>query len=194
VAAHGLTSSQTVGPFFHDCLLREGTWSNELADSRTTGTLIRVRGVVLDGDGEPVPDAVLEIWQADASGQFSRDASSGFSGFSRFGTDDAGQFSFTTIRPGAVASTDGSRQAPHISVAVFARGLMNHLYTRIYFDGDPANPNDPVLGRVPDHRRGTLIARVEPSAGHGLTQQLRFDIVLQGENETVFFDFKAPSR
>lgn len=194
MTSYGLTSSQTVGPFFHDCLLREGTWSNELADSRTPGTLIRVRGVVLDGDGEPVPDAVLEIWQPDANGQFSRGASSGFKGFSRLGTDDAGRFSFTTIRPGGVPSGDGSSQAPHISVAVFARGLMNHLYTRIYFDGDPANPNDPVLSRVPDHRRGTLIARVEPSGGGEPTQQFRFDIVLQGENETVFFDFKAPGR
>jgi len=194
VTAHGLTASQTVGPFFHDCLLREGAWSDVLADSRTPGTLIRIRGVVLDGDGEPVPDAVLEIWQADASGTFSRDDSSGFTGFSRLGTDDNGRFSFTTIRPGVVPLRDGSSQAPHISVAVFARGLMNHLYTRIYFDGDPANPNDPILGRVPEHRRGTLIARVEPSNADDPTQQLRFDIVLQGEGETVFFDFKAPGR
>jgi protocatechuate 3,4-dioxygenase alpha subunit len=194
VAAHGLTSSQTVGPFFHDCLLREGAWSDALADSRTPGTRIHVRGVVLDGDGEPVPDAVLEIWQADASGQFSRGTAPGFSGFGRLGTDDTGRFSFTTIRPGPVPAGVGSRQAPHISVAVFARGLLNHLYTRIYFDGDPANPNDPVLARVPEHRRGTLIARAEPSAGDDRTQHLRFDIVLQGENETVFFDFRAPGR
>jgi protocatechuate 3,4-dioxygenase, alpha subunit len=194
VAAHGLTPSQTVGPFFHDCLLREGAWSDALADSRAPGTRIRVRGVVSDGDGEPVPDAVLEIWQADATGQFSRGAPSSFKGFGRFGTDDAGRFSFTTIRPGAVPSRDGSKQAPHISVAVFARGLMNHLYTRIYFDGDPANPDDPTLRLVPEHRRGTLIARAEPSAGDAMTQELRFDIVLQGENETVFFDFRTSSR
>ena len=191
---HPLTPSQTVGPFFHDCLLRAGAWSDTLADSRTAGTLIRVRGVVLDGDGEPVPDAVLEVWQADATGQFSRGASPGFNGFSRVGTDDAGRFSFTTIRPGAVQLGDGSRQAPHISVAVFARGLMNHLYTRIYFEGDPANPDDPVFRLVPEPRRGTLIARAEPSTGNEKRLEFRFDIVLQGDHETVFFDFKAAGR
>ena len=194
MATRGLTSSQTVGPFFHDCLLREGAWSDALADGRTPGTLIRVSGVVLDGDGEPVPDAVLEVWQADSTGRFSRDAASGFTGFSRIGTDDAGRFSFTTVRPGSVTGSDGGQHAPHISMAIFARGLMNHLHTRIYFDGDPANPNDPVLRRVPEHRRSTLIARADASPDDDATQQLRFDIVLQGEGETVFFDFKAPGR
>jgi protocatechuate 3,4-dioxygenase, alpha subunit len=183
------TPPQTVGPFFHGGLLREGM--NVMASERTEGERIRIEGQVLDGDGAPVTDAIVELWQADAHGHYHHPADRraapedpAFTGFGRCGTDDDGRYWFETIRPGAVPGPHGD-QAQHVNVAVFARGLLHHLSTRIYFEADPAHDTDPVLQRIPEERRGTMIAR---RGGGGRLPTYRFDIVLQGPNETVFFD------
>ncbi len=170
-----VTPSQTVGPFFHDCLLREDRCEGPASDDGNAQ--IRVEGRVIDGDGAAVPDAVIEVWHA--------------AGFARIGTDAEGRFSFSTTRPKHVEFERGTMQAPHVSIAVFARGLMNHLLTRIYFDDDPSTESDPILRLVPEVRRTTLIARRDP--GESLTPLYRFDIVLQGAGETVFFDFRSPA-
>jgi protocatechuate 3,4-dioxygenase alpha subunit len=172
-----LTSSQTVGPFFHDCLFRD-SW-NELVDQETEGR-IRIEGQVYDGDGEPVPDAMVEIWQADASGRYGEGDSS-FIGFGRSATDAEGRYWFETIKPGRV---DGA-QSPHIDVQVFARGLLDQLPTRIYFDDEPGNNGDPVLGGLDEAQRSTLVARATTKEGRAVYV---FDIVLQGDGETAFFD------
>jgi protocatechuate 3,4-dioxygenase alpha subunit len=186
-----LTSSQTVGPFFHDCLLRADARRNVLAGPDTAGARIRIVGTVYDGDGAPVPDAMIEIWQANAAGRYNHPADARdlpldprFSGFGRAGTDADGHYWFETIGPGAVPFDAERMQAPHICVAVFGRGLLNHLYTRLYFADDPATADDPLLALVPAERRATLLA--QPAAGDGV---YRFDIVLQGAGETVFFNF-----
>ena len=130
----------------------------------TSGERIRVEGQVFDGDGAVVPDCMLEIWQADAQGRFSDPQdkralpNSSFKGFGRVGTDAKGGYAFDTIKPGTVPDPDGKPQAPHIVLAVFARGMLLHLYSRIYFDGEAANAADPVLALVPADRRATLIA------------------------------------
>jgi protocatechuate 3,4-dioxygenase alpha subunit len=182
-----LTPSQTVGPFFHsglDC--PDGA---TLVSEHTLGTRVRIEGVVRDGAGDLVSDAVVEIWQANAAGRYlhpddHRDlpVDPAFDGFGRCATDDAGRFAFVTVKPGAVPGPNGSTQAPHMLVSVLARGLLTRLVTRLYFDDEPANVSDPVLALVPQDRRATLIAT---RSGDGL---YRFDIVLQGERETVFFD------
>jgi protocatechuate 3,4-dioxygenase alpha subunit len=165
------TPSQTVGPFFNIGLPGEGH-SELVAEGG-----LRIEGVVYDGEGEPVVDALIEIWQADAAGRYP-DGSSEFRGFGRSETDEEGRFSFVTVKPG---SCDGV-QAPHISVAVFARGLLKHVPTRIYFpDESEANEADPVLSSVDPELRPTLVAREDDDV-------LRFDIRLQGDGETVFFD------
>jgi protocatechuate 3,4-dioxygenase alpha subunit len=172
----GPTPSQTIGPFFHDALLDEDR--SELVASDHPGA-IRIEGAVYDGAGDPVSDAMVEIWQADPAGRYDE----GFSGFGRTGTDAGGSFSFVTVKPGPVPGPVGGTQAPHIMVSVFARGLLKRLVTRIYFpDEGDANASDPVLSAIedPEHRR-TLVARDEGGA-------LRFDIRLQGENETAFFE------
>ena len=172
----GPTPSQTIGPFFHDALLDEDR--SELVASEHPGA-IRIEGTVYDGAGDPVPDAMVEIWQADPAGRYDE----GFSGFGRSDTVDGGSFSFVTVKPGPVPGPDGGTQAPHITVSVFARGLLKRLVTRIYFpDEGDANASDPVLTSIedPDYR-GTLIARDDGGA-------LRFDIRLQGENQTAFFE------
>ena len=177
MTARPLTPSQTVGPFFHDCLLRDGARRGAIT-ADTGGPAIRIGGRVIDGDGVGVPDAVLEVWHHDW--------------FARLGTDEGGRFSFETVRPAALPFDRTTMQAPHLSVAVFARGLMNHLYTRIYFEDDAATAADPIFFRhVPEARRATLVAVAAVDGGHGLTRSYRFDIVLQGDGETVFFDFGA---
>ena len=194
-ATPGLTPSQTVGPFFLNCLLRDDARRNVLTGARTVGERIRIEGRVLDGDGTGVPDAMVEIWQANAAGRYrhpadqrnNRPLDPDFIGFGRSGTDDAGAFWFDTIRPGAVPFEGDRMQAPHIGLHVFARGLLNHLTTRLYFDGDPANASDPVLLRVPEARRSTLLAHRAPAAATGLAVY-HLDIVLQGPGETVFFN------
>lgn len=188
-----LTSSQTVGPFFHNCLLCTELQRNVLAPSEAIGERIRIEGRVLDGDGQVVPDALIEIWQANHHGRYNHHADTtdslldhAFSGFGRTGTDVEGAYWFETIKPGRVAFDDNTLQSPHICVALFARGLLNHLYTRIYFADDPANADDPVLRCVPVERRPTLLA--QPDSDGDASVVFRFDIVLQGAGETVFFN------
>jgi protocatechuate 3,4-dioxygenase alpha subunit len=141
-------------------------------------------------DGAVIADCMLEIWQADAQGRFSDPQdkralpNSSFKGFGRCGTDQTGGYAFDTIKPGPVPDPDGKLQAPHILLAVFARGMLLHLYTRIYFDDEAAKAGDSVFALVPAHRRATLIAKRKIGAGHVYT----FDVHLQGDNETVFFD------
>jgi len=192
----GITPSQTVGPFFAYGLTPTGRYewndafTNNLVTPDATGERIRIEGQVFDGDGKPVPDCMLEIWQADASGNFAdpKDSralpNSRFRGFGRCGTGANGEYVFDTIKPGQVPDPDGKPQAPHILVAVFARGMLLQNYTRIYLDGEASNAADPVMALVPAERRATLIARRVP--GGSATYQ--FDIHLQGDGETVFFD------
>lgn len=170
------TASQTVGPYFHIGLDR--LYMADLAGS-TAGEKFTIRGHVLDGDGKPVSDALIELWQAGPDGRF---AQPGFAGFGRIATDAEGAFRFVTLKPGAVPGVDGKPQAPHIAVHVFMRGLLRHLVTRIYFPDETANATDAVLALVPAARRATLVAR---TAGPGL---LEWNVILQGGDETVFFD------
>ena len=190
----GVTPSQTVGPYFAYGLAPNGKYewndafTGNLVTPDTSGDRIRVAGVVYDGDGAPIVDCMLEIWQADAQGRFSdpqdkrAQPNNSFKGFGRVGTDGRGCFAFDTIKPGVVADPDGKPQAPHIVLAVFARGMLLHLYTRIYFEDETANVADPVLALVPADRRTTLIAK---RTGNGI---YTFDVHLQGDKETVFFD------
>ena len=179
-----VTPSQTVGPF-----LRIGLdWLNsaELADD-VPGERITIEGRVLDADGAPVPDALLEFWQASPQGVYARVRPSqpgAFTGFGRVPTDDDGGFRFSTVKPGRVPAPDGTLQAPHIVVTIFMRGLLKHLVSRIYFSDDPANAVDMVLKLVPLERQRTLIARRAESGEARLT----WNVVLQGADETVFFD------
>jgi protocatechuate 3,4-dioxygenase alpha subunit len=171
------TASQTVGPFVHIGMARH--YRDCLAPPGTEGERVTVEGRVLDGDGRPVTDAVVEVWQADPHGHY---AGTAFHGFGRVPTDGQGVFRFTTVKPGRVPGPDGSLQAPHLLVAVFARGLLRHVLTRMYFPDEPGNATDPVLALVPEDRRPTLVARAR---GAGV---LAWDVVLQGQDETVFFD------
>jgi protocatechuate 3,4-dioxygenase, alpha subunit len=176
------TPSQTIGPFFHDALLDRDR--SELV-SPDHPEAIRIDGTVYDGEGEPVSDAMVEIWQANTAGRYDHptDDSEDFSGFGRSGTDAGGEFSFLTVKPGPVPGPDGQLQAPHVMVSVFARGLLKRLVTRIYFpDEEEANAVDSVLCSIEDPQlRRTLIARGEGDA-------LRFDIHLQGDGQTAFFE------
>jgi len=192
----GITPSQTVGPFFAYGLTPTGRYewndafTNNLVTSDATGERIRIEGHVFDGDGKPVPDCMLEIWQADAQGRFvdPKDnralPNTKFRGFGRCGTGANGEYVFDTIKPGQVPGPDGRPQAPHILVAIFARGMLLHNYTRIYFDGEAANDADAVLALVPADRRATLIAKRDS----GNNAVYRFDIHLQGDDETAFFE------
>lgn len=192
-----ITPSQTVGPYFAYGLTPKPTYdwpeliTNNLLTPDVSGERIRIEGRVLDGDGAPLRDSMLEIWQADASGRYAHplDArglpNSAFRGHGRTGTNDDGHFFFETIKPGAVPGPDGRMQAPHISLTVFARGMLKHCNTRIYFQGEPSNNSDPILALVPAERRPTLIARREERDS---TVAYVFDVNLQGEKETVFFE------
>jgi protocatechuate 3,4-dioxygenase, alpha subunit len=182
-----LTPSQTVGPYLSIGLIREHIGSSLVPDDDPRA--IRIRGRVLDGNGDPVPDGMVEIWQANAAGRYASPADArgevpleeGFQGFGRSGTVDDGRFEFVTVKPGKVPMPDGRLQAPHIVVGVFARGLLKRLVTRLYFpDEEEANAADPVLAGLDDGERATLIARSEDGA-------LRFDIQLQGDGQTTFF-------
>lgn len=179
------TPSQTVGPFF---ALEGGmVWPDgpEVVAEGTEGA-ITVRGRLTDGGGAPVPDAIVEIWQADEQGRFPqgdpRGSETAFRGLGRCATAPEGGFWFRTVKPAALPTPAGEAEAPHINVSVLARGLLHRLVTRIYFpDEAEANGNDPVLSAVDEHRRETLVATAEADGGY------RFDIRLQGDGETVFF-------
>jgi protocatechuate 3,4-dioxygenase, alpha subunit len=177
------TPHQTIGPFFGFALPYEG--GAELVDPADPEA-IRIRGTVRDGSSEPVGDAMLEIWQADPAGRYpaptDRRANGEFGGFGRVQTAEDGGFTIVTVKPGAVAGPNGVLQAPHLLVGIFARGILKHLVTRIYFPGDPAAlAADPVLSRVESDRRQLLVA--EPAG-----DALRFDIHLQGDLETPFLE------
>ena len=180
------TSSQTIGPYLHIGM----TWlvDENMAAEGVAGERITVTGRVVDGDGAPVTDAMLEIWQANAHGRYAHPedtrnlpADERFSGWGRVFTDEDGRFRFHTVKPGRVPSPDGTLQAPHLNVTIFMRGLLKHLMTRVYFDGDPANASDALLASVPKARAGTMLARRS-----GAT--LEWNVALQGPGETVFFD------
>jgi protocatechuate 3,4-dioxygenase alpha subunit len=185
------TPSQTVGPFFSLGLTRKPL--NIIAPANAEGQHIRIEGQIVDGDGKPVPDAMVEIWQANSYGRYNhpddkqeKPLDHNFMGWGRCGTDADGLYFFETIKPGPVPGNDGSAQAPHLNVALFARGMLVHAFTRIYFGGDSRNETDPVLLSIKDKsRRATLIAPVKNQDGKTV---YRFDIRLQGQNETVFFD------
>lgn len=204
-ALFGQTPWQTVGPFFHYGLPWKGgadlVGTSEMGarpelmppehyvlaspspKGEISGEVIILEGVVLDADGEVIPDAMVEIWQADASGRYADGSdNTGFVGFGRASTGEDGVYRFRTVRPGSI----GEGHAPHIAIGLFGRGLLKRLVTRAYFMGDEANADDAVLALVPAARRDTLMARkVRDEAGAAVW---RFDIILQGANETVFFD------
>jgi protocatechuate 3,4-dioxygenase alpha subunit len=200
-----ITPSQTVGPFFAYGLTPVGrnkwdpngtySWKETVGDNLitpdVTGQKIRIEGRITDGDGLPINDAMLEIWQADARGRYAHARgeqlrpNAKFTGFGRSATDKDGVFSFDTVKPGAVAGPNGKPQAPHVVFCIFSRGMLRQVYTRLYFSDEAANATDQVLNLVPADRRGTLIAHKQPGEGVSL---YRFDIRVQGDNETVFFD------
>ncbi len=184
------TPSQTVGPFFHFCLTSEECSVSRIAGPEAEGERVKLTVCVTDGDSLLLDDSMIEIWQADAAGKYNhpddnqnKACDPRFLGFGRMGTGDDGCCQFETIRPGTVPGPGNSVQAPHLNVAVFARGMLKQLYTRIYFAGDPANEHDPVLALVPPERRETLMAQPAAPAG-----AWRFNVRLQGDQETVFFD------
>ena len=180
------TPSQTIGPFFAVLLPFA---SNELVPPGAPDA-IELRGRVTDGAGAPVADALIELWQANEFGRYANPADDrelplreGFSGFGRCPTNERGEYRFVTVLPGAVPYDSERHQAPHLSLTLFARGLLRELRTRVYFAGEPRNAHDPVLGELADDARATLIAAAEAPG------VFRFDIRLQGERETQFFVF-----
>jgi protocatechuate 3,4-dioxygenase alpha subunit len=184
-----LTPFNTVGPFFKLLVRDRPEGTDCLVSDATRGERITIAGRLIAGDRAPIDDGLVEIWQADAEGHYHHpedpshlDADPAFTGFGRAATAAGGSFSFETIRPGTVPAPDGEPQAPHVLVSVMARGVMSRCWTRIYFEDDSRNATDPILRRVPEDRRSTLIAR---SVGSG---RYEFNIVLQGEGETVFFE------
>jgi protocatechuate 3,4-dioxygenase alpha subunit len=183
------TTSQTVGPFFKIGL----EWLNRdnMASAGVSGERVTIHGRVLDGDGAPVPDAVLEIWQANAHGKYAhaedtqdKPLEAGFHGHGRVATSSTGEFFLTTIKPGPVPGPGGQEQAPHLLISIFMRGLLKRLVTRMYFPNDTRNPSDPILNCVDPARRSTLIA----SSAAGDPAALEWNVILQGPDETVFFD------
>jgi protocatechuate 3,4-dioxygenase alpha subunit len=195
IMSHKQTPSQTIGPFFAHGLTPEQYRYNftsiahpVIADTTVDGQQITVMGQVFDGNGKTVEDAMLEFWQCDADGRYPRKEqdpqSPGLKGFGRVGTgtNDLHQYEIRTVKPGAIEG-----QAPHINVIVFMRGMLNHLFTRIYFsDEAELNEKDEILNLVPPSRRKTLLAKRKEMDGMVVYQ---FDIHMQGEEETVFFDW-----
>ena len=183
----GITPSQTVGPYFG--IMVRGRAGCCQATGATAGTRIVVEGQVFDGAGEPIPDALVETWQADANGRYrhaedtrAQPADPAFNGHGWAHTREDGGFGFQTIKPGRVPGPDGRDQAPHIVVSVMARGILTRFITRIYFEDEAANAEDAILAMVPENRRNTMIAS---RTGEGRYQ---FDLVMQDNGETVFFD------
>ena len=189
VASPGVTPYQTVGPFFHYALPYEP--GSRVAGPHRPG-VFRLTGRVLDGEGAPIGDALVEIWQADEEGEFVSEpgiyaevTDDAFRGFGRCPTDEHGRFEFHTVKPAGVPTTDGQPQAPHIAMSVFARGMLRRVVTRVYFEDEAeANAADPLLVSVEEARRPTLIATAEEGG-------YRFDVHIQGDDETVFLDVFA---
>ena len=183
-----LTPSQTTGPFV--AISFERTVVDDVAPPSVAGNRVTIRGRVLDGDGKPVDDAVIETWQANSHGKYAHPEDTRekllepeFKGFGRVLSDGHGAFRFKTIKPGRVPGPGDTLQAPHLVVLVFMRGLLKHLVTRIYFPDEPSNSEDAILALVPPERRSTLVAR---KVEDGLFE---WNVVLQGDQETVFFDY-----
>jgi protocatechuate 3,4-dioxygenase, alpha subunit len=193
------TTWQTIGPFFSIGL--SWLYRDNLADAGVSGERVEISGRILDGDGVAVPDGVVEIWQANSHGKYAhpedvqdKPLDAGFIGYGRVPTDDDGRFRFTTIKPGRVPtahapgrqnpSAENALQAPHLAISVFTRGLLRRLITRMYFPDEPSNAEDFALNLVEASRRGTLIAKKV----QGRPGVLEWNVVLQGSNETVFFD------
>jgi protocatechuate 3,4-dioxygenase, alpha subunit len=185
-ASEGVTPWQTVGPFFHFALpYDEGS---AVAGASRAGA-ITLHGYVYDGEGTGLPDALVEVWQADESGSFveapgifAEPSDDGFRGFGRAATDEDGHYSFRTVKPAGVPTEDGAAQAPHIAMSVFARGMLRRVVTRVYFDDEAdANDSDPLLSSLEDPRAATLVAGSDEGG-------YRFDVRLQGDDETVFLD------
>jgi protocatechuate 3,4-dioxygenase alpha subunit len=168
------TSSQTIGPYWH--LIDDPTWA-DLTRFGASGERITLCGRVTDGEGAPISDACIEIWQSDPP------TNETFPGFGRSATDQNGEFRFTTVKPDAVPGNGNAIQAPHILVTILARGLVKALFTRAYFAGEPLNENDPLLSAIDNpQRRATLIATADGAA------TWRLNICLQGDNESLFLD------
>jgi len=180
-----VTTYQTVGPYFKIGL--EAFYREDLTKPNVPGEVIEISGTVFDADLAPVPDAVLELWQADSFGRYlvepQRKPFEDSFGFGRVPTNEAGQFRFRTIKPGSVQA-ETARQAPHILVSIFMRGLLYRLITRIYFNDEAGNADDPVLQSTEPRRRDSLLAKADPAQPH----RYEWNVFLQGENETVFFD------
>lgn len=177
------SGSQTVGPYFRIGLQHLCADDAQAAPGVDS---VAVHGRVTDANGAPVSDAMLELWHADRDGRYDAglpDASGRSACFTRVATDDDGNFQFTIARPGAVTSQEGTSQASHVAVLFFARGLLRHLITRMYFPDEAANDSDPILQSIPEERRHTLIAKRDSSASGAL----EWNVVLQGKDETVFF-------
>jgi protocatechuate 3,4-dioxygenase alpha subunit len=201
-----ITPSQTVGPFFAYGLTPKGRakwdpngtyrWKETVGDNLitpdATGQKIRIQGQVIDGDGKPINDCMLEIWQADSQGRYASPQdtrarpNTQFKGFGRSATDKDGVYNFDTVKPGSVPGPGGKPQAPHIVVCIYSRGMLRQVYTRLYFADEASNAADPILALVPEDRRGTLIAH--KTGVHDGVTGYRFDIRVQGGNETVFFE------
>ena len=185
----GLAASQTVGPFFE--IGFAALYQSDLTAPGVAGTIITIHGRILDADRLPVPDAVIEIWQANSFGKYAhpddeqnKPLEPGFSGFGRCPTGSDGTFIFRTVKPGPVPSSNEIPQAPHINVSIFMRGLLDRLVTRIYFLGDQRNSTDEILKLIEPSRRSTLLARPEGSDPNSYV----WSVILQGPGETVFFD------
>jgi protocatechuate 3,4-dioxygenase, alpha subunit len=183
------TTWQTIGPFFSIGMSR--LYRDTLAGPGVSGERMEVTGRIFDGDCVPVPDGIVEIWQANSHGKYAhpedvqdKPLDPGFTGYGRIPTDEEGRFRFTTIKPGRVPGPGGKPQAPHLEVSVFTRGLLRRLVTRMYFPDEASNAEDFALNLVAPGRRATLIAK----QAEGQPGVLEWDIVLQGPNETVFFD------
>ena len=182
-----LTPFQTLGPFFDfGLVIADG---DVVCQAEAAGRHVEIEGTIRDGAGEPLSDALIEIWQANAAGKYRHPSDHqdspldpAFDGFGRVATDGHGRFTFRTIVPGRVPGPNGTLQAPHLAVGVLARGVLSRLVTRLYFEDEASNADDPILALVPAERRHTLIAK-RTGENH-----YRFEIILQGPGETVFFD------
>jgi len=188
-ASEGVTPWQTVGPFFHYALPYD---DGPTVAGASRASVFTLHGHVYDGQGDPIPDSLVEIWQADESGDFvsspgifEAPAADGFRGFGRSATDTDGHYAFRTVKPAAVPTADGAAQAPHIAMSMFARGMLRRVVTRVYFDDETdANEKDPLLASLEPAQAATLVARTDADG-------YRFDLHLQGADETVFLDVAA---